>query len=150
MPRRFREVLSRIDRPNPRAGTCERVNGMKTICGGSDCTSLGHAVDGNGHKHTERRVEALQALQPPLDVEQLRSFVGHVQYLRTQVGIDAAALTKPLTEMTRRNVTFLCTAEHQECFEEIKRRILRDKKLAFLTARDRSSLGQMPVNLAAF
>jgi hypothetical protein len=48
--------------------------------------------------------------------------------------MDAAALTKPLTEMTRKNVTFLWTAEHQleECFEKIKRRILRNQKLAFV------------------
>jgi hypothetical protein len=123
---RLREVLSRFARWNL------RVNGAKTIFGGSDCTFLGHTVDGNGHKHTERRVEALQAMQPPSDKGQLRSFIGCVQYFREHLGIDAAALTKPLTEMTRKNVTFLWTAEHQECFEEIKRRILRNQKLAFL------------------
>ena len=125
----MREVLSRIARWNL------RVNGAKTIFGGSDCTFLGHNVDGNDHKHTERRVEALQALQPPSDMGQLRSFIGCGQYLRTQV-------TKPLTEMTRRNVTFLWTAEQQECFEEIKRRILRDQKLAFFDYSRGPDLGQ--------
>jgi len=123
---RLREVLSRFARWNL------RVNGAKTILGGSDCTFLGHTVDGNGHKHTERRVEALQAMQPPSDKGQLRSFIGCVQYFREHLGMDAAALTKPLTEMTRKNITFLWTAEHQECFEEINRRILRNQKLAFL------------------
>jgi hypothetical protein len=70
---RLGEVRSRFARWNL------RVNGAKTIFGGSDCTFLGHTVDGNGHKHTQRRVEALQAMQPPSDKGQLRLFTGCVQ-----------------------------------------------------------------------
>ena len=123
---RLRDVLERLAKWNL------RVNGAKTILGGSECTFLGHTVDGAGHKHTEKRVEALQAMRAPTDKGQLRSFIGCVQYFREHLGIDAAALTKPLTELTKKAVTFSWTEVHQECFEEIKRRILQNQKLAFL------------------
>ncbi len=72
---------------------------------------------------------ALQAMRAPTDKGQLRSFIGCVQ-----LGMDAAALTKPLTEseLTKKAVAFSWTAVHQGCFEEIKRRILQNQKLAFL------------------
>ena len=123
---RLRDVLERLAKWNL------RVNGAKTILGGSECTFLGHTVDGAGHKHTEKRVEALQAMRAPTDKGQLRSFIGCVQYFREHLGMDAAALTKPLTELTKKAVAFSWTAVHQECFEEIKRRILQNQKLAFL------------------
>ncbi len=83
----------------------------------------------DGHKHTvtEKRVEAaaLQAMRAPTDKGQLRSFIGCVQ-----LGMEVAALTKPLTELTKKAVAFKFswTAVQQGCFEEIKRRILQNLK----------------------
>jgi hypothetical protein len=123
---RLKDVLERLAKWNL------RVNGAKTILGGSECTFLGHTVDGARHKHTEKRVEALQAMLAPTDKGQLRSFIGCVQYFREHLGMDAAALTKPLIELTKKAAAFSWRAVHQECFEEIKRRILQNQKLAFL------------------
>ncbi len=63
---RLKDVLERLAKWNL------RVNGAKTILGSSECTFLGHTVDGAGHKHTEKRVEALQAMRAPTDKGQLR------------------------------------------------------------------------------
>ena len=65
---------------------------------GTDCTFLGHTVDGSCMDHatsTEWRVAALHAMQTQTDKGQLRSFIGVVQYFREHLGMDAAALTKP-------------------------------------------------------
>ncbi len=76
---------------------------------------------------------ALQAMRAPTDKleGQLRSFIGCVP-----LGMEAAALTKPLTELTKKAVAFKFswtrTAVQQGCFEETKRRILQNQKLAFL------------------
>ncbi len=44
----------------------------------------------------------------------LRSFIGCVQYFREHLGMDAAALTNSLTEITKKSAAFLWTAEHQD------------------------------------
>jgi hypothetical protein len=69
-------------------------------------------------------------MQAPTDKGQLRSFIGCVQYFREHLGMDAAALTKPLTEMTKKSAAFLWAAEHQECFDEINlllRSLIKDQ-----------------------
>ena len=57
-----------------------RLNGKKCVLGADEIEFLGHVVNGKGVRHTEKRKEALQKIQAPVNTKQLRSFLGMAGY----------------------------------------------------------------------
>ena len=90
-----------------------RINGPKTVINVPSCIYLGHEVDGDGKQHTEKRLQGIQNMQRPYDRQQVKAFMGGVNYLREHLGIDFAEITVPINNLLKKNVNFEWTDECQ-------------------------------------
>lgn len=109
-----------------------RLNGAKTHLNKKDCIYLGKGCDGEGHRHTDKRVAAVAEIVRPYDRKQLKSFIGLINFFRDYCGMDFAEVTRPLTEMTGKHVPFTWNDGCQAAFDEVKTRIVQRQKLYFL------------------
>jgi hypothetical protein len=66
---------------------------------------LGHVISERGIKVYKAKVETVRQLPPPTDVNSLRSFLGHARFYRKFIK-DFSKITKPLTHLLQRDVSF--------------------------------------------
>ena len=69
------------------------------------------------------RIEAILKLEPPKTQKGCRSFVGMLNFL-SMFCPELQKLLKPIYDLTRKGRSFIWGEEHQESFEEIKRRLV--------------------------
>eukprot|EP00921_Rhytidocystis_pertsovi_P018938 GHVQ01030002.1.p1 GENE.GHVQ01030002.1~~GHVQ01030002.1.p1 ORF type:complete len:100 (+),score=6.97 GHVQ01030002.1:756-1055(+) len=81
----------------------------------SEIEMLGHRVSIRGIEASTHKVEALVQAQTPKDKAELRSFLGLESYLRRFVPYFAE-IAFPLTELTRKSVTFNWEDSQQRAF----------------------------------
>ena len=122
----LREVFGRLDYWNL------RINGQKTVLNDILCEFLGHVADGEGVKHTEKRISSVKKMVRPHDKKQVKAFIGLVNYFRKHLKMDFADLIAPISKLTGLKVVFKWTDEHQKNFEQIVQRIEENEKLYFL------------------
>jgi hypothetical protein len=66
---------------------------------------LGHVISERGIEVDKAKVETVEQLPPPTVVKSLRSFLGHVEFYRRFIK-DFSKITKPFTQLLRKDVTF--------------------------------------------
>ena len=97
----------------------------------------------------DRKVEAIQKIETPQNVSQVRSFLGLVNYYRRHLK-DLAAIALPLTKLTKQDSEWKWGHDEQTSFDTIKRMItsapilrIADSKQSFIISTDASdhSLG---------
>ena len=71
----------------------------------------------------QSRVEAIQKLQPPINVKECKSFCGVVNYLSIFCK-NLQKLLKPIYDLTKKGRPFLWQKEQQRAFDIIKERML--------------------------
>ena len=108
-----------------------RVKGSKCTLGQKSIEYLGHVVTPVGIALSEERKQGLQGVQPPVNVSQLRSFLGMATYFRPFIR-NFAQVAKPLHSMCSEKKTFMWTDAAQEAFDELKAAILSAPLLHFL------------------
>ena len=91
---------------------------------------LGHLITDQGVKPDPAKLQAIETIQPPKNVKDLRAFLGLTGYYRRFIK-DYAAIAKPLTNLTGSKVSWNWTIECQEAFVTLKRKLLTDPILAF-------------------
>lgn len=80
---------------------------------------LGHVVSGKGLSVDPTKVDLVEAWPPPVDVGQVRSFVGLVQYFKRFIK-DLSTILVPLTHLTKNNTPFVWSPDCQAAFDEVK------------------------------
>ena len=108
------------------------MNGEKTVLNDVQCEFLGHTADGDGIRHTEKRVSAVKKMVRPHDKKQVKAFLGLVNYFRKHLKMDFADLMAPISKLTGVNEIFKWEELHQRNFEKILQRIEENEKLFFL------------------
>ena len=108
---------------------------------------LGHVVSQDGIQPVAKKVAALKALKSPenkRDVMRVLGCLGFYSSYIKNLHVDS----KPFHELTRDNVPFVWTAEHENLFNDLKDRISEDTILAIPSERypfhihvDSSSVG---------
>jgi hypothetical protein len=66
---------------------------------------LGHVISERRIEVDKAKVETVEQLPPPTDVKSSRSFLGHADFYRRFVK-DFSKITKSLTQLLQKNVTF--------------------------------------------
>jgi hypothetical protein len=66
---------------------------------------LGHVISKRGIEVDKAKVKTVEQLTPPTDVKSLRSFLGHARFYRRFIK-DFPNITKPLTQLLQKDVTF--------------------------------------------
>ena len=95
------------------------INPDKTILGVVRGLMLGHYVSKEGRTTDPEKVRVILQLQKAGDVSGVRSILGHTGWYREAME-GYAKLALPLTNLTKKNVTFKWTPECQQAFDALK------------------------------
>ena len=85
---------------------------------------LGHILGTTGIQLLPSKTQAIQCMNPPTSPKQVRAFLGLVGYYRKFIK-NFAKIAKPLTLLTRQQVKFEWTPDHQTAFEHLKNAIVQ-------------------------
>ena len=88
----------------------------KCVFGADEVPYLGHVISGDGLSVDPMKVALVKDWLAPTDVNQVRSFVGLVQYFRRFIK-DLAVHLAPLTALTKKDTPFIWSTECQSKFE---------------------------------
>ena len=91
---------------------------------------LGHVVSSNGVSADPDKTEAIMKWPPPIDVQQVRSFLGTCSYYRRFIN-KFAEIAKPLQSLTLKNATFLWTKDCEDAFNKLKHAITTAPVLSY-------------------
>ena len=85
---------------------------------------LGHILSTKGIHPLLSKTQAIQKIHPPTTPKQVCAFHGLVGYYRKFIK-NFAKIANPLTLLTRQQVKFEWTPEHQEAFMKLKNAIIQ-------------------------
>ena len=99
-----------------------RINLPKCHFGKLEIDWLGYHISQSGILPLESKTAAILALEAPKTLNKLRSFLRSVHYIGKFIP-NLAQKSHPLRPLLKKSSKFLWTAEHENCFTEIKNRI---------------------------
>jgi hypothetical protein len=106
-----------------------KLNLEKCTFAGREVAYLGNLVSANGISSDSGKVKAIKLFPLPRNVRDIRSFLGLVGYYRSFIQ-NFAALSKPLTQETRKDAKFCWSEPQQTSFEALKEALTSDTVLA--------------------
>lgn len=83
---------------------------------------LGHTVSADGIGPEKVKVAAVQDWPTPINVKDIRSFIGFANYYRRFIP-RFAHIAAPLTDLTKQNVPFIWGTPQQEAFDTLKAKL---------------------------
>ena len=107
-----------------------RIQGAKSQFIAPAVNYLGHVISENGVAPDRNKIEAILQMKPPTTVKEVRSLIGSCNYYRRFIPAFAE-ITKSLTRLCRKGLTFEWTPECQTAFETIKNLLTTAPILAF-------------------
>ena len=96
----------------------------------TEVTFLGHVVSSKGISTDPRKIQAMIDWPAPVNVKELRSFLGLCSYYRKFIQ-DFATIAKPLQRLTEKNSKFEWTAECDYAFSKLKELLVGSTVLAY-------------------
>lgn len=118
----LREVLRRLHLYNM------RVNLDKCEFFAKSIEYCGYLIDKNGIHKIKRKVEAIQNMPPPANKDQVRSFVGMVNYYGCFIK-DLSTILYPINNLLKENVSFKWSVNCENSFKRIKEEMQSDNFL---------------------
>ena len=106
------------------------VKASKCSFGADRVLYLGHTVSSEGIHTDPSKIEAVQNLQSPRSLDQLRTFLGLAGYYRKFIP-GFATIATPLTELTQRSAKFVWLEKHQQAFLSLKNYLCSAPILAY-------------------
>ena len=91
---------------------------------------LGHIISPQGIAPDPQKIDAVEKIQPPKNVTQLRSFLGLVGYYRQFIQ-NFSSIAKPLNWLLQKDVAYEWKTAQQEAFETLKKRLTIAPILAY-------------------
>ena len=105
------------------------LNPSKCVFGQQQVKLLGYMVSKEGLMADPAKVDAIARLESPKNVSEVRTFLGMTGYYRTLIK-EYAKTAEPLVNLTRKNVRFSWSPQHQEAFELLKHALMSDNIMA--------------------
>jgi transposase InsO family protein len=112
--RKLQAIFERLEQAN------FRIQPEKCVFATDTVEYLGHICTPEGIRPDPKKIRAIENYPVPKTIRDIRAFIGLAGYYRRHVP-GFAELSKPLTNLTKKDVPFEWTKEHQQVFEELKR-----------------------------
>jgi hypothetical protein len=96
-----------------------QVNAKRLTFCALETKYFGFILTREGIKPQQQKVNAILQIAPPHHVEQVGSFIGMLNYNKAMIPCHSHLLTL-LTALTKKNVKFEWTTEHQQAFDSLK------------------------------
>jgi hypothetical protein len=90
---------------------------------------LGLIVHHRGIEIEPKKIKAILKMHPPQDVSEVRSFQGHLAYIRRFIS-NLSGRTQPFTRLMRKGVPFHWDEQCQNALDSLKRYLLNPPVLA--------------------
>jgi hypothetical protein len=120
----FADCLANLDKVLTRCGEVDLVlNWDKCHFMVKQGIVLGHVISERGIEVDKAKVEVVEKLPPPMDIKSLRSFLGHAGFYRRFIK-DFLKITKPLTNLLRKDVPFDYNEKCLVAFRTLKRALI--------------------------
>jgi hypothetical protein len=107
-----------------------QVNAKKSSFCALETEYLGFILTREGIKPQQQNVNAILQVAPPRNVKQVRSFVGMLNHYKAMIPHRSHPLAL-LTALTKKNIKFEWTKEHQQAFDSLKNSLAREVVLAY-------------------
>ena len=91
---------------------------------------FGFVFSGDGISHDPLKVEAIKHAPPPSTDKDVRSFIGLGTYCSKFIH-NFSDLSQPLRELTKKNMPFKWTSEHQKSFQAVKSALTSTTVMAY-------------------
>lgn len=91
---------------------------------------LGHILSSTGIRPMQSKVEAVKQFREPNSVEEVRSFLGLVNYVGKFIP-NLATVDEPLRRLTQKDFTFHWNQEQQKAFDDLKNWLTSDLVLGY-------------------
>lgn len=91
---------------------------------------LGHVIDNTGIIIDHSRTEAIRNIKRPLNIKQIRSFIGMASWYRKFIK-DFVDLSSPLTDLIKKGSKFVWSDIHENSFQKLKQSLCDARFLAF-------------------
>lgn len=129
----LREVLERIDKMNM------RINHQKSVFGVSSVTFLGHVVSIDGIRPTDDKIKAIQELQRPSSVSELRSLLGLINFVGKFIP-NLSTMTIHMRALLNKESKFAWTVAHTKELDALKGLLGRVDCLGYFDPKDETIL----------
>jgi len=107
-----------------------KLNLDKCTFAAREVAYLGHLVSANGVSPDASKVEAIKSFLLPRTVRDVRAFLGLAGYYGSFIP-NFAALSKPLTLLTRKDFKFCSSEPQQISFDALKEALTSESVLAY-------------------
>ena len=113
-------------------------------------TFMGHVLGQNGITPHQAKIDAVKRTEQPQDATLLRSFLGLAGFVARYIP-DFETTVEPLRRLTRQKVPYIWSAEQEEAFQEIKRKLSSSTVLAYFNKNARTQVfaDASPVGMGA-
>ncbi|KAK4296250.1 hypothetical protein Pmani_031249 [Petrolisthes manimaculis] len=101
----------------------------------SEVPFLGHVISEEGIKAAPQKIQAIVEMPAPNDLSGLRRLLGMVQYLAKFLP-RLSDITKPLRELTKKDVQFVWREAQEESFKALKSAVTTTPVLRYYSVKD--------------
>ncbi|XP_048239742.1 uncharacterized protein K02A2.6-like [Haliotis rufescens] len=96
----------------------------------SEITFMGHLITKDGLKSDPEKVRAIQNMVPPTNLEELRRYLGLVNYLSKFLP-NLTDVLAPLRNLVRKDVAWTWSSSQQESFQKVKDMVTKAPVLSY-------------------
>ena len=118
------QVLSALEK----AGL--KLNPAKCTFATDSVVCLGHKLSREGVSPDPANIEKIKSWKPPTTTKQVRAFLGLTGYYRSFIQ-NYSEIARCLTDLTRDDVKWEWTPQHQKSFETLRDALISDKIMAY-------------------
>lgn len=95
------------------------------------CVFLGHEISRDGIKPPSNKVELIVNYYSPKNEKELRRIMGLLNWFRKFIP-NYSTIAQPILKLTKKNMKFVWTNDHENAFKELKRLLQNSPILGFL------------------